>query len=153
MSKTYRPYQPTQSFLLPPSPLDWLPEDHLARFVLDTVGELDLSEIHTHYEREARGKPPHHPQMMVALLLYAYCVGVPSSRKMEKRTYEDVAFRVLAGNTQPDHTPTSPPNDKSTVLQESRRSPQLRRRSPTSKHRCGASCPPRREPRCTPAAR
>ena len=104
MSKTYRPYQPTQSFLLPPSPLDWLPEDHLARFVLDTVGELDLSEIHTHYEREARGKPPHHPQMMVALLLYAYCVGVPSSRKIEKRTYEDVAFRVLAGNTQPDHT-------------------------------------------------
>jgi len=104
VSKTYRPYQPTQSFLLPPSPLDWLPEDHLARFVLDTVGELDLSEIHTHYEREARGKPPHHPQMMVALLLYAYCVGVPSSRKIEKRTYEDIAFRVLAGNTQPDHT-------------------------------------------------
>ena len=104
MSKTYRPYQPTQSFLLPPSPLDWLPEDHLSRFVLDTVGELDLSEIHTHYEREARGKPPHHPQMMVALLLYAYCVGVPSSRKIEKRTYEDVAFRVLAGNTHPDHS-------------------------------------------------
>lgn len=102
--KTYRPYQPTQSFLLPTSPLDWLPEDHLSRFILDTVGELDLSEIHTHYDREARGKPPHHPQMMVALLLYAYCVGVPSSRKIEKRTYEDVAFRVLAGNTQPDHT-------------------------------------------------
>ena len=104
MSKTYRPYQPTQSFLLPPSPLDWLPEDHLARFVLDTVGELDLSELLGYYEREERGYPPHHPMMMVAILLYAYCVGVPSSRKIEKRTYEDVAFRVLAGNTHPDHT-------------------------------------------------
>ena len=104
MRKTYLPYQPTQSFLLPPSPLDWLPEDHLARFVLDTVGELDLSEIFGYYEREARGYPPHHPMMMVAVLLYAYCVGVPSSRKIEKRTHEDVAFRVLAGNTHPDHT-------------------------------------------------
>ena len=104
MSKTYRPYLPTQGFLLPPSPLDWLPEDHLARFVLDTVGELDLSELYGYYERELRGYPPHHPQMMVALLLYAYCVGVPSSRQIEKRTYEDVAFRVIAGNTHPDHT-------------------------------------------------
>ena len=104
MSKTYRPYLPTQGFLLPPSPLDWLPEDHLARFILDTVGELDLSELYGYYERERRGYPPHHPQMMVALLLYAYCVGVPSSRKIEKRTYEDIAFRVIAGNTHPDHS-------------------------------------------------
>lgn len=104
MSKTYLPYQPTQSFLLPPSPLDWLPEDHLARFVMDTVGELDLSDIFAYYEREVRGYPPHHPKMMVALLLYAYCVGVASSRKIEKRTHEDVAFRVIAANTHPDHT-------------------------------------------------
>lgn len=104
MSKTYLPYQPTQSFLLPPSPLDWLPEDHLAHFVLDTVGELDLSEIFSYYDREVRGYPPHHPMMMVALLLYAYCVGVPSSRKIERRTHEDIAFRVIAGNTHPDHT-------------------------------------------------
>lgn len=104
MSKTFRPYEPTQSFLLPPSPLDWLPEEHLARFILDTVGELDLSAILAHYEREMRGFPPHHPRMMVALLLYGYCVGVASSRKMEKRTHEDVAFRVIAGNTHPDHT-------------------------------------------------
>jgi len=83
VSKTYLPYQPTQSFLLPPSPLDWLPEDHLARFVLDTVGELDLSEIFSYYDREVRGYPQHHPMMMVALLLYAYCVGVPSSRKID----------------------------------------------------------------------
>lgn len=89
---------------MPPSPLDWLPEDHLARFLMDTVEELDLSEIYSYYERETRGYPPHHPQMMVVLLLYAYCVGVPSSRKIEKRTHEDIAFRVIAGNTHPDHT-------------------------------------------------
>jgi transposase len=104
VSKTYLPYQPTQSFLLPPSPLDWLPEDHLARFVLDTVAVLDLSEIFSYYDREVRGYPPHHPMMMVALLLYAYCMGVPSSRKIERRTHEDIAFRVIAGNTHPDHT-------------------------------------------------
>jgi transposase len=90
--------------MFPPSPLDWLPEGHLARFMLDVVEQLDLSPIFAHYEREQRGFPPHHPKMMVALLLYAYCVGVPSSRKIEKRCHEDVAFRVIAGNTQPDHS-------------------------------------------------
>ena len=89
---------------MPPSPLEWLPEDHLARFIMDVVSQLDLSAIYRHYERELRGLPPHHPQMMVALLLYAYCVGVPSSRKIERRTYEDVAFRVIAANEHPDHT-------------------------------------------------
>ena len=103
MAKTFRPYLPHQSFLLPPSPMDWLPEGHLARFILEMVGELDLSGIMARYEREMRGHPPYHPQMMVALLLYAYCVGVPSSRKIERRTYEDIAFRVIAGNTHPDH--------------------------------------------------
>lgn len=101
MAKTFRPYLPHQSFLLPPSPMDWLPEGHLARFILEMVGELDLSGIMARYEREMRGHPPYHPQMMVALLLYAYCVGVPSSRKIERRTYEDIAFRVIAGNTMP----------------------------------------------------
>lgn len=90
--------------MFPPSPLDWLPEGHLARFMLDVVEQLDLSPIFAHYEREQRGFPPHHPKMMVTLLLYAYCVGVPSSRKIEKRCHEDVAFRVIAGNTQPDHS-------------------------------------------------
>jgi hypothetical protein len=66
VSKTFRPYHPLQSFLLPPSPLDWLPEDHLARFIIETVGELDLSAIFARYEQEARGYPPHHPTMMVA---------------------------------------------------------------------------------------
>jgi transposase len=104
VSKTYRPYAPGQSFLLPPSPLDWLPEDHLARFLLDVVQMLDLKAITRYYEKEHRGFPPHHPVMMTALLLYAYCVGVPSSRKIAKRTYEDVAFRVIAGNTHPDYS-------------------------------------------------
>lgn len=102
--KTYRPYQPRQAFLLPPSPLDWLPEEHLAYFLLETVSQLDLSAITSYYERERRGFPPHDPRMMVALLLYAYCVGVPSSRKIEQRTHEDIAFRVLAANTHPDHS-------------------------------------------------
>jgi transposase len=104
VSKTYRPWEPRQSLLFPPSLLDWVPEGHLSRFVLDVVEQLDMTAIHSHYEREARGYPPHHPEMMVGLLLYAYCVGVPSSRKIEKRCYEDVAFRVITGNTQPDHT-------------------------------------------------
>lgn len=104
MSKTYRPYNPDQAYLLPPSPREWLPEGHLAYFILDLVGELDLAPIYAHYERELRGYPPHHPKMMVALLLYAYAVGVPSSRKIEQRTYEDIAFRVIAADTHPDHT-------------------------------------------------
>ena len=104
MSKSYRPYEPRQSFLLPPSPRDWLPEDHLAYFILDIIEELDLRALTASYEEETRGQPPYDPRMMLALLLYGYCVGVPSSRKMEQRTHEDVAFRVLAGNQHPDHS-------------------------------------------------
>jgi transposase len=104
VSKTFRPYAPRQAFLLPPSPLEWLPEGHLALFILDVVQQLDLSAIYAHYERELRGYPPHDPQMMVALLLYGYCVGVPSSRKIERKTHEDVAFRVIAGGGHPDHS-------------------------------------------------
>ena len=107
MSKTYRPYQPTQTFLLPQSPHEWLPEDHLAYFILDVVNTLDLSTIIAHYERELRGQPPYHPRMMVALLLYGYCVGVASSRKLEKRTYEDIAFRVITADQHPDHVRVS----------------------------------------------
>jgi transposase len=103
MSKVYRPYAPRQSELLPSSPLEWLPKGHLALFILDVVEQLDLSPLYRHYERESRGYPPHHPAMMVGLLLYAYCVGVPSSRRIEKKTYEDVAFRVIAGGNHPDH--------------------------------------------------
>ena len=104
MAKTYRPYEPTQSFLLPPSPLEWLPKDHLAYFVLDLVRSVDMSAITSHYEREQRGYPPYHPTMMLSLLVYGYCVGARSSRQIEKRTHEDVAFRVIAGGQHPDHS-------------------------------------------------
>lgn len=104
MSKTFRSYSPRQSMLLPPSPLEWLPEGHLAYFVLDVVEELDLSAVFAHYERQLKGQPPYHPRMMVALLVYGYSVGVTSSRKLERKCHEDIAFRVLAGGEQPDHT-------------------------------------------------
>lgn len=102
MGKTYRAYFPDQDFLLPPSPKDWLPEDHLAYFVSDVVDELDLSAIESVYEKEERGQPPYHPRMMSKILIYAYCVGVFSSRRIAKRLVEDVAFRVLAAGNLPD---------------------------------------------------
>jgi len=107
VSKTFQPYTPRQAYLLPPSPTEWLREGHLAYFVLDVVQELDLGQIYRHYERELRGKPPHDPRLMVALLLYGYCTGVSSSRQIERRTYEDVAFHVIAGGTHPDHVSIS----------------------------------------------
>ncbi|MFP2958706.1 transposase, partial [Myxococcus sp. 1LA] len=104
MSKKFRPWNVQQDYLLPPSLLDWLPEHHLARFVLEVVEELDLGPIYESYEKQLRGYPPYEPKMMVALLLYAYCTGVTSSRKIERKTQEDVAFRVLAANQSPDHS-------------------------------------------------
>ena len=105
MSKTFRPWNPEQTLLLPPSPVDWLPENHLVFFLLDLAAELDLSEIHTYYhQKDPRGEKAYDPRMMVVLLLYAYCVGLPSSRKVEKACWEDAAFRVLTGNQQPDHS-------------------------------------------------
>jgi transposase len=102
VSKTFRPYEPNQDFLMPASMRDWLPTDHLAYFISDIVDQLDLSAIMKSYAIEERGYPPYHPAMMVKVLLYAYCVGVPSSRKIEKRLCEDIAFRVLAANNTPD---------------------------------------------------
>lgn len=103
MNRTFREYAIDQPFLLPPDLHDWLPEEHLALFVADVVEQLDLSAIYLDYESDGRGQPPYDPQMMVTLLLYAYCVGKPSSRVIERATYEDVAFRVLAANQHPDH--------------------------------------------------
>jgi transposase len=100
--KTYRPYEPDQMFLMPPSVKDWLPAEHLAHFVVDVVADLDLSAITSVYEREERGFPPYHPMMMVKVLLYAYCVGLPSSRRIERGLVEDVALRYLAANNTPD---------------------------------------------------
>jgi len=82
MSKTYRPWNPNQQWLLSPSVQDWLPENDLVYFVLDMVNELDISAITQKYEQEQRGYPPYNPRMMVALLFYAYCRGIFSSRKI-----------------------------------------------------------------------
>src|SRR5712692_5713149 len=104
MTKTFRPYSLDQQLLLPPDMRSWLPEGDLALFVSDVVDELDLSDIYAAYESgEGRGQPPYHPAMMVKLMLYGYCMGTVSSRKIERATYRDVAFRVLAGDQQPDH--------------------------------------------------
>jgi transposase len=102
MTKSYRPYLPEQSLLLPPSLRDWLPGGHLAYFVSDVVDQLDLTAIESVYEEDDRGQPPYHPRMMTKILLYGYCVGVFSSRKIQKHLVEDVAFRVLAAGNQPD---------------------------------------------------
>jgi transposase len=103
--KSFRPWNPEQTLLLPPSPVDWLPANHLVFFLLDLAGELDLEEIHAVYrQKDPRGEKAYDPRMMVVLLLYAYCVGLSSSRKIEKACWEDAAFRVLTGNQQPDHS-------------------------------------------------
>jgi transposase len=103
--KSFRAWNPEQTLLLPPSPVDWLPQGHLAFFLLDLASELDLEEIYAVYrQKDPRGEKAYDPRMMVVLLLYAYCVGMPSSRKIEKACWEDAAFRVLTGNQQPDHS-------------------------------------------------
>ena len=102
MSKGYRPYLPDQEFLLPPSPREWLPEGHLAYFVSDVVDQLNLAPMHAVYGEEQRGQPPYDPRMMTKLLVYGYCVGVFSARKIQQRVSEDIAFRVLAAGNEPD---------------------------------------------------
>ena len=102
MSKTYLPYDPDQQLLLPAALQEWLPDDHLAYFISDVVDQLDLSAITARYEEERRGGPPYHPRMMVKVLLYGYCTGVASSRRIAQRLHEDIAFRVLAANNRPD---------------------------------------------------
>jgi transposase len=92
-----------QELLLPPSLREWLPEDHLAWFVLDAVAELDLEAFYAAYRRDGWGAAAHEPQMMVALLVYAYAIGERSSRAIERRCREDVAFRVITANQVPDH--------------------------------------------------
>src|SRR6516225_8409446 len=92
----------TGFYLFPPSLREWLPENHLAYFVSDIIDQLDLSAIESYYEGEERGYPPYHPRMMTKMLVYGYCVGVFSSRKLEKRLVEDVGFRVLAAGNEPD---------------------------------------------------
>lgn len=102
MSKKFRNWSPDQIWLLPPSPRDWLDDGHLVYFLLDVVGEMDLSPFFERYKNPSAGQPPFHPQMMVTLLLYAYCSGVFSSRKIQSRCHVDVAFRTIVGEDIPD---------------------------------------------------
>jgi transposase len=101
MSVNFIEWDRKAPFLLPPSIEDWLPEGHLARFVVEVVEQLDLSSLRESYA--GRGSQPHNPAMLVALLFYGYAVGVFSSRKLERSTYDSVAFRYIAVNSHLDH--------------------------------------------------
>jgi len=103
MGHNFIPCDRDQSYLMPPSLRDWLPEDHLAWFVLDAVGQMDLSAFYSKYRADGWGAAAFEPAMMVSLLLYAYCAGERSSRAIERHCEIDVAFRVVAGNRRPDH--------------------------------------------------
>lgn len=103
--KQFRDWNPNQPFLLPPSLQEWLPEGHPVYLMLDILEELDVSAIEeTYRQKDPRGTRPYAPKMMVGLLLYGYSVGIRSSRKLEKATYEDIPFRVLTAGNHPDHT-------------------------------------------------
>ena len=93
MSRTFREWSPDQSWLFPPSPQDWLPDGHLVYFLMDVSEQLDRSPIMEKYDSEKGGKPPYHPRMMLVLLLYSYCIGVFTSRKIVARCETD-AFIV-----------------------------------------------------------
>jgi transposase len=103
MNHTFREYAPDQLLLLPPDMREWLPEDHLVWFMRDVVAQLDLRAILATYDGSRGGQPAYDPTMMTALLVYAYCVGMASSRKIERAMYESVPFRVLAADQHPDH--------------------------------------------------
>ena len=102
-AKTFRSYDQSQSFLLPPSLDDWLPDGHTARFVSEVVDDmLDLDAIYASYTN-ATGAPPFDPRLMLKLVIYSYSTGVTSSREIERRCQVDVAFRWLSANTAPDY--------------------------------------------------
>jgi transposase len=104
MGQNFYPDTINQTLLFPPSLHDWLPDGHLARFLVDVVSSLDLSAIYKSYqEKDGRGQAAYAPEMMVRLLLYGYATGVYSSRKIQTRIFEDVAFRYLSGDQHPDH--------------------------------------------------
>jgi transposase len=101
MSERFRAADRETPYLLPPSVQDWLPEEHLARFVVDVVSKLDLMELERAYA--GRGSKAYHPEMLLAMLFYGYATGVFSSRKLEQATWDSLAFRYIAANTHPDH--------------------------------------------------
>ena len=92
-----------QPLLLPPDLHDWLDEDHLAWFVIEAIEELDLEDFYSSYRADGHGRAAHDPKMMLTLISYAYAVGERSSRGIERRCREDVAFRVICANQVPDH--------------------------------------------------
>jgi transposase len=102
MARKFREWTPDQHYLFPPSPQDWLPQDHLVYFLMDVSQQIDITPILEDYDSAKGGQPPFHPRMMLVLLLYAYCVGVFSSRKIMARCETDVAFRVIVGDDLPD---------------------------------------------------
>jgi len=102
MTRKFREWTPDQNYLFPPSPQDWLPQSHLVYFLLEVSEQIDISPIVDEYDSEKGGQPPFHPRMMLVLLLYAYSVGVFSSRKIMARCETDVAFRVIVGEDIPD---------------------------------------------------
>jgi transposase len=99
----FRPYNPEQLLLLPRNMKEWLPESDLVYFIMDVVQSMDLSSLYQTYDNAQGGQPPYSPRMMVSLLLYAYCIGIYSSRKIEQATYHSVPFRVLTSDQHPDH--------------------------------------------------
>jgi transposase len=104
MARGYLPVDRDQPFLLPPDVRDWLAEDHLAWFVIDVVGQVDTSRLHARHRLGGAGRRAYHPEMLLALLLYAYCTGQRSSRQIERLCEVDVAYRVICANHVPDHT-------------------------------------------------
>lgn len=98
---SFIPVDRQTDFLFPPSVQDWLPENHLARFIVEVIDRLDLTELTRQYA--GRGSAAHHPAVLLGLLIYGYSTGIPSSRKIERATYDSVAFRYIAANTHPDH--------------------------------------------------
>jgi transposase len=101
MSPNFIPSNRNQQYLFPPSVQDWLPEDHLARFVVDIVSQLDIQPLSEAYG--GRGSKAYHPGVLLSLLFYGYATGVYSSRKIEQASYDSVAFRFISVNTHPDH--------------------------------------------------
>ncbi len=101
MSERFLAVDRDTPYLLPPSVQDWLPEEHLARFVVEVVTKLDLRDLEKEYA--GRGSKAYHPEMLLALLFYGYATGVFASRKLEQATWDSLAFRYIAANTHPDH--------------------------------------------------
>src|ERR1051325_7505546 len=103
MPTSFLPYEPNQTFLLPPSPSEWLPENHLVYFVGDIIDRLDLQKFYNRYAGDGRRNQPYDPAMLVKVLVYGYATGVFSSRKLARKLYEDVAFRLLGAGNFPSH--------------------------------------------------